>query len=106
MFPIIKNQVSRGKTELFHKGETTVFGKSLIGKSRKYFFANHCPSKFEKISVLNICDGAKKNYPKKQETSLRKNTNSESSRPEKKHHRYRYRCFPINFVKFVRTPNL
>ena len=33
-------------------------------KSRKYFYTP--VSKFQKISTLNICDGAKQIYPKKQ----------------------------------------
>ena len=45
----------------------------ISDKKQKIFFGT-LVSKFWKISTLNICDGAKQIYPKKQKTILRKNT--------------------------------
>ena len=75
----------REMNKLLHKWETTAIGKSFIVKIKKYFSANQYLSKFEKMSILNLCDGAKEIiYPKKQEKDCqqRYSTNFRSSRPE------------------------
>ena len=46
--------------------ETTAIGKCFIQNwTKKVFFCTPV-SKFQKISILNICDGAKQIYPTKQ----------------------------------------
>ena len=53
-----------------------------LGKKHKIFFYTPV-SKFQKILTLNICDGAKLIYPKKEKDSMeRYSTNFSSSRPE------------------------
>ena len=56
----------REKTKLLHKGETTAIGKSFLGKSRKYFSAHQ----HQNFRTLNICNGAKQIYPKKQKKKI------------------------------------
>ena len=60
------NSDIRAKPQLLEKS----FMKNRI-KYRKYFSAQQV-SKFEEISTLNICDGAKQIYPKKQKNLLRR----------------------------------
>ena len=62
--------MKREKTKLLHREETTAIGKSFIGKSRKYFSAH----RHQNFRTLNICNGAKYIYPKKQKKILRKYT--------------------------------
>ena len=75
MFPIIKYKVRIEKIKFLHKRKTTAIGKSheKSGKKQAIFFCTPV-SKFQKISTLSICDGAKQIYPKKQKKILRKNT--------------------------------
>ena len=104
------------KTKLLHKRETTAVGKGLIGKRRKYFPAHQ----YQNFRTLNICNGAKYIYPKKQKKDSKKtySTNYTGSRPEvfcKTGRNFKnlqqhsagsgtgHRCFPVNFAKFVRT---
>ena len=61
MFPILKYQMSREMNKL---GQTTAIGESLLKKQKSLFCTP--VSKFQKISTLNICDGAKSIYPRKQ----------------------------------------
>ena len=50
--------------EMNKLGQTTAIGESLLKKQKSLFCTP--VSKFQKISTLNICDGAKSIYPRKQ----------------------------------------
>ena len=58
------------------KRETIAIGKFHVksDKKQKNFFCTPI-SRFQKISTLNICNGAKQIYPKKKKQILRKDTN-------------------------------
>ena len=76
IIPIIKYLVGTEKVKFLHKMEATANGKSFVQnriKSRKYFYVQPA-SKLQKISTLNICDGTKQIYPKKQKMILRRDT--------------------------------
>ena len=57
--------------------------RAKLDKKQKIFFCAPV-SKFQKILTLNICDGTKQIYPKKQKEDSKKkySTNFGSSRPE------------------------
>ena len=87
------NSYIRGKPQLLEKVSleksikiTTAIGKSFIGKSRKYF-PPHQYQNFRKFLVL--CKKCKKQKKKKKKKKI-----------TGKQHKYRQRCFPLNFAKF------
>ena len=62
------------KIKFLYKSKTTAIGKIFMKnqiKKQKILFCTTV-SKFQEISTLNICDGAKQIYPKKQKNLLRR----------------------------------
>ena len=84
MFPVIKYWVRREKIKFLYKSETTAYWKRFPVKSdkkQKTLFCTPKFSKFQEILTLNIGDGAKQIYPKKQKKDPKKSysTNFSSS---------------------------
>ena len=102
------------KTKFLCKGKPQLLEKFSLEKAENIFCKlvpiNGPLSTFQKISILNIYDGAKKIYPKKQKKILRKDLLiseavfwrcSVKKKKKKKFKRRQYRCFPVSFAKFV-----
>ena len=61
------DQILKNKIKFLYKSKTTAIGKIFMKnqiKKQKILFCTTV-SKFQEISTLNICDGAKQIYPKK-----------------------------------------